>query len=116
MKNKAKTTCEEFIENEEQKFLLDKEYQDLLVSELLIAAMEQDQLSVRKLASVAGVSPTVIQGLKWGSRTNVSVNTLSRVLDAVDSQIAFIPKSGSGRRARRGCVAQMLTEGQLPER
>ena len=37
MKKKAKSTYEKFIENEEQKELLDKEYKELLISELLIA-------------------------------------------------------------------------------
>ena len=71
MKKKAKSTYEEFIEDDEQQALLDKEYKELLLSELLIAAMEHDHISVRKLASAAGVSPTIIQGLKSGSKTNI---------------------------------------------
>lgn len=42
MKKKAKTSYEEFIEDDEQKALLDKEYKELLLSELLIAAMEHN--------------------------------------------------------------------------
>ena len=64
MKKKAKSTYEEFVEDDKQKAFLDMEYKELLISELLIAAMEQDHLSVRKLALAAGVSPTIIQGLK----------------------------------------------------
>ena len=60
MKKKAKSTYEEFIEDDKQKALLDKEYKELLVSELLMAAMEHDHISVRKLASASGVSPTII--------------------------------------------------------
>ncbi len=71
------------------KALLDKEYKELLLSELLIAAMEHDHISVRKLASAAGVSPTIIQGLKSGSKTNIIIDTLSRILDAVGYQIIF---------------------------
>lgn len=93
MKKKAKSTYERFIEDEKQKKLLDKEYKDLLLSELLIAAMEEDQISVRKLAAAAGVSPTVVQGLKSGSKTNITVDTLSRILDAVGYQIILAPKT-----------------------
>ncbi|MEI6243343.1 MAG: hypothetical protein WCP39_08100 [Chlamydiota bacterium] len=57
MKKKTKSTYEEFIENKKQKKLLDKEYRELLISELLLAAMEEDHLSVRKLAAEAEVSP-----------------------------------------------------------
>lgn len=92
MKKKPKSTYEEFIEDEEQRDLLDKEYQELLLSELLIAAMEHDHISVRKLAAAAGVSPTIIQGLRSGSKTNITVDTLSRILDAVGYQIIFAPK------------------------
>jgi hypothetical protein len=45
MKKKPKSTYEAFIENDEQKALLDKEYEELLISELLIAAMERDHIS-----------------------------------------------------------------------
>jgi len=43
---KAKSTYEEFIEDPEQKALLDKEYKKLLMSELLSAAMREDHISV----------------------------------------------------------------------
>jgi transcriptional regulator with XRE-family HTH domain len=98
MKRKAKSTYEEFIEDDEQKDLLDKEYKELLLSELLIAAMEHDHISVRKLASAAGVSPTIIQGLRSGSRANITVDTLSKILDAVGYQIIFTPKHEDGKR------------------
>lgn len=74
MKKKTKSTYEEFIENEEQKALLDKEYKEPLLSELLIAAMEHDHISVRKLASAAGVSPTInYWHLQIKERNNLSV-------------------------------------------
>jgi DNA-binding Xre family transcriptional regulator len=93
MKKKVKSTYEKFIENDEQKIILDKEYQELLISELLIAVMEQDHISVRKLALAAGVSPTVVQGLKSGSKTNITIDTLSKILDVIGYQIIFAPKS-----------------------
>jgi len=100
MKKKAKSTYEEFIEDDEQQALLDKEYKELLLSELLMAAMEHDHISVRKLAAAAGVSPTIIQGLKSGSKTNITIDTLSRILDAVGYQIIFAPKNGSEKRLK----------------
>lgn len=97
MKKKSKSTYEEFIDDREQKTLLDKEYKELLISELLIAAMEHDHVSVRKLAAAAGVSPTIIQGLKSGSKTNITIDTLSKILDAIGYQIIFAPKSRTER-------------------
>lgn len=92
MKKKAKTTFEQFIEDQEQESLLNKEYKDLLISELLIAAMEHDHISVRKLAAAAGVSPTIIQGLRSGSQKNITVDTLSKILAAIGYEIIFAPK------------------------
>jgi transcriptional regulator with XRE-family HTH domain len=100
MKRKLKSTYEQFIENDEQKALLEAEYKELLLSEMLIAAMEHDHLSVRKLAAAAGVSPTIIQGLRSGSRTNITIDTLSKILDAVGYQIIFAPKQETGKRLR----------------
>lgn len=100
MKKKVKSTYEELIEDDEQKALLDKEYKELLLSELLMAAMEHDHVSVRKLASAAGVSPTIIQGLKSGSKTNITIDTLSKILDAVGYQIIFSPKNCAEKRLK----------------
>lgn len=100
MKRKAKSTYEEFIEDAEQKALLDKEYKELLISELLLAAMKEDHISVRKLAAAAGVSPTIIQSLRSGNKLNITIDTLSKILDAIGYQIIFAPKEGHEKRLR----------------
>ncbi|HSW72052.1 MAG TPA: helix-turn-helix transcriptional regulator [Chlamydiales bacterium] len=94
MKKKTKSTYEEFIEDKKQKKLLDKEYRKLLISELLLAAMEEDHISVRKLATEAEVSPTIIQSLRSGKKTNITLDTLSRILDVLGYQIILAPKRG----------------------
>jgi DNA-binding phage protein len=47
---------------------------------------------VLSLARAAGVSPTIIQGLKSGIRTNVTLATVSKVLGAVGYQLTVEPK------------------------
>jgi transcriptional regulator with XRE-family HTH domain len=93
MKKKSKSTYEEFIEDRKEKILLNEEYKDLLVSELLLAAMQEDHISVRKLAMAAGVSPTIIQGLRSGKKVNITIETLSKILDVIGYHIVFAPKS-----------------------
>lgn len=88
-----KSTYDELIENPQQKELLEQEYQELLLSELLLATIKQDQRSVRKLAAEAGVSPTIIQELRAGKRTNITLSTFNRVLDTLGYQIAIEPKN-----------------------
>jgi len=100
MKKKVTSTYEEFIEDPTQKELLDKEYSDLLVSELLLALMDEDNISVRKLALKAGVSPTIIQALRSGKKTNVAMGTFAKILDAVGYEIVLLPKNQPITRLR----------------
>ena len=58
---------------------------------MLIAAMEQDELSVRELAKAAGVSPTIIQELKTGKRKNITMETFSKVLHAIGYEVSIRP-------------------------
>lgn len=46
---KVKSTYEEFIEDPEQKALLEKEYQELLATENLLALREEEQSPLREL-------------------------------------------------------------------
>ena len=98
MKKKTKSTYETFIEDQEQKSLLDAEYKELLLSELLCAAMKEDHLSVRKLASIAGVSPTIIQDVRSGNKKNFTIETISRILNAIGYEIIFAPKEKGVRQ------------------
>ena len=92
-KNKiTKSTYDLFIEDPKRKKLLEKEYQKLTVSELLIEAMKDAQVSVRKLAEESGVSPTIIQELRTGKRTNITLTTFDRVLNAIGYEISIGPK------------------------
>lgn len=97
MKNKEKktvrSTYERFISNPERKLLFDKEYQELLISELLTTAMKKDDVSVRELAAEAGVSPTIIQELRSGKRKNITLATFNRVINAIGYEISIAPKN-----------------------
>lgn len=89
MKKKIESTYDQITANPKRKKRIEKEYQELLISEILCAAMQQDAVSVRKLAAEAGVSPTIIQELKTGKRTNITLSTFNRVLNAIGYQISF---------------------------
>ncbi len=69
-------------------------YREMLLSELLIAAMSQDGISVRNLAEAAGVSPTIVQDIKMDARKNVSLQSLTKILDALGYQLVA-EKKGS---------------------
>ena len=69
MIKKSKTTTEEYLESmsyvESDEF--DKELRKIALSEMVLAAMEEDKVSVWKLAKLAGVSPTIVQAMRSGS-------------------------------------------------
>lgn len=84
-RKKQKSTYDKFIESmtHEQRKEFEEEYKELLISEMLIAAMEQDGVSVRELAKEAGVSPTIVQGIRSGARENVTFNSVLKILSAL---------------------------------
>ena len=89
MIKKQKSTYDAFVDSltSRQKESFDEDYKDLLVSEMLIAMMHQDNMSVRKLAEKAGISPTIIQEIRSGARTNVSMKSFVKILQGLGYDI-----------------------------
>jgi DNA-binding Xre family transcriptional regulator len=87
---KPLSTFDKLMQNPEWKAGFEKGYEEFLLSEFLIEAMEENNISVRKLAKEAGVSPTVIQNLRSGKRSNISLNTLTPILSALHYKIEFV--------------------------
>jgi hypothetical protein len=66
MIKKTKSTFDEFIEslNPEERRKFDEEYRIFVLSELILAAIANDNVSVKKLAQIAKISPTIIETQK----------------------------------------------------
>ena len=81
---KIKSTYEKFVEalTPEERLDYEKGYRELLISEMLIAAMQKDEVSVRELAARAGVSPTTVQNLRSGA-SDSAVRSLFEVFKAL---------------------------------
>ena len=95
MTKKIQSTYDEFVSSltaqEKQEF--EEEYTSLLIDEMIAAAMESDEISVRKLAKAAGLSPTIVQGVKSGTRKNVSAQSLFKILKGLGCKV-IIEKNG----------------------
>lgn len=78
MTKKVQSTYDKFVEKLTPKQLqeFEQEYESLVLSELILAAMDEDGITVRKLAEEAGVSPTIIQGAKAGTRKISAISLL----------------------------------------
>lgn len=89
MSKKQKSTYDKYVEamSPERRRKFEEGYREFLISEMLIAIMEQDGVSVRELAKEAGVSPTVVQGIRSGTRENVTFNSVLKILKALGCRV-----------------------------
>jgi len=87
---KAKmSTFEEFIQDPIQKEKFEKEYNKFLLSEFLLEAMEENHISVRKLAQKSGISPSIIQNIRSEKTTNVTLNTVVSLAVSLGYRLTF---------------------------
>ena len=94
MNKKVRSTTEEFIESlspaRKKKFY--EGYKDFALSEIVLALMEEDEISVRELAKIADVSPTVVQAMRTGKK-DFSLRSFFKVLNGLGCNF-FIEHKG----------------------
>jgi len=88
-----KSTFEKEMENEEFANAYRKEYQDLVLSELILAIMENDDKSIRQLAKEAGLSSTAIQKIRSGKSQDMRLKNFIGVVKACGFSI-ILEKDG----------------------
>lgn len=85
VKKRVSTTHDAFVQSmsAEQRKEYDEGYRDFLLSELLIAIMKNDAISVRELAKEAGISAAIIQGIRSGEKQNITTQSFFKILQAL---------------------------------
>ena len=84
------TTFDKFINNDPiEKAKFEKEYNEFLLSEFVLEKMETENISVRKLAKKAGVSPTVIQKIRTKNAERINFRTFTNVLHTLGYKISL---------------------------
>ena len=81
-KKRKATTFEKEMKNSVFRKKFQKEYKEFLLSEFIIALMESDNKTVRKLAKEVKMSPTVIQKLRSGKQTDVKLSNFINISQA----------------------------------
>jgi len=82
------STFDKFINsNPKRKAKFEKEYNEFLLSEFVLEKMESENLSVRKLAKKAGVSPTIIQKIRTKNAERINFRTFTNVLHTLGYRI-----------------------------
>ena len=82
MRKKIISTFDREMKNAKFKKAFEKGYKELLLSELLIAMMENDEKSVRLLAKEVGISPTIIQKIRSGKQDDIKVSNFVSIMHA----------------------------------
>jgi len=82
-----KSTFDEFISDPKRKEDFDKEYNEFLLSEFVLEKMETEKISVRTLAQMAGVSPTIIQKIRSKNAEKINFRTFTNVLHSLGYRI-----------------------------
>jgi DNA-binding Xre family transcriptional regulator len=102
-KEKYLTTFDKLMQDPKQKEKFDKEYSKFLVKEFLLEAMNENHISVRKLAEESGVSTSIIQNIKSEKSTNVTFSTLNLLLTALGYRVIIekVDKTKSRTKEKR---------------
>lgn len=96
MTKKIVSTSEEFVASLNPKELkkFKDGYRDFALSELILAMMEEDEISVRALARIAGVSPTVVQAMRSGAKKDFSMGSFLKVLKGLGCKKLVVERDG----------------------
>ncbi|SRR6056297_1286367 len=89
MTTKPTSTYDRIMNDKKRKTRFDKEYTEFLVNEFILEAMEENHISVRKLAEKADVSPAVIQRIRSGESSNITLKKLSSIASVLGYRISF---------------------------
>lgn len=76
------STVDQFLADltPKQRKKFDQEYQEFALEEMLLSIMQQDKSSVRQLAKISDVSPTIIQAMRSGTKKDYSLTVFLKVL------------------------------------
>lgn len=78
--NKPVSTFDKMMQNPDFKVKFEDGYQEFLLSELLIAIMENDHISVDQLAKNANISPDIIENICSGKEPDMNISHFLQIV------------------------------------
>lgn len=69
--------------------LFERDYAELLLSELILAMMEEDKKSVRELAKEIGIAPSVLQSVRSGKHSNMTLKNFIKLISALGGELTI---------------------------
>ncbi len=82
MPKQTLSTFEREMQEATFKETFEKEYNEFLLSETILAMMEEAHKSVRKLANESGLSSTVIQNIRSGTQEDIKLSNFINISHA----------------------------------
>lgn len=86
---KQMSTFDRIMQDPKRREQFEKGYNEFLVNEFLLEAMEENHISVRKLAEKASVSPAIIQRIRTGESSNITLKKLNDIAAVLGYRIDF---------------------------
>lgn len=84
---KVESSYDQFMKDPNWRQRFEEQYGQFLLSEIILGLMEQEKITVRSLARLVGVSPTVINGLRTGTRTNLTFKNFLCLASALGAKV-----------------------------
>jgi DNA-binding Xre family transcriptional regulator len=84
---KSRSTYKQEMQNPKFRKLFEREYAELLLSELILAMMEDDKITVRKLAKEVGIAPSVLQSVRSGRHSNMTLRNFIKLISALGGEV-----------------------------
>src|SRR5947209_2271670 len=82
------STFDRIMKDRKRRRTFERSYRSFVLSEIVQGLMEQEGKSIRALAREVGVSPTVIQDIRSGGRTNVTLRNFLGIVSALGGEVA----------------------------
>jgi len=82
MNKRSISTYDRLVQDSDFKAEYQKEYREFVLSELLLALMDGDNKSVRKLAKEAGLSANTIQNIRSGKQRDIRLQNFKRIIES----------------------------------
>lgn len=92
----VKSTYDEYVDSlsPKRKKEFNEDLKNFALSEFILALMEKDEVSVRKLAELADVSPTVVQAMRSGINKDFTLQSFFKVLNGLGCKKFIIEHNG----------------------
>ena len=86
-KKKVVSTYDRIMNDPTRKARFEEKYVQSLLSEIIHGLMEQEKISVRALARKVGLSPAVIQDIRSGRRSNITLKNLLGITSSLGARV-----------------------------